>query len=292
MKARAAAKVNLTLHVGPPRADGRHPLRSLTVFAPAAADSLSCEPDAALSLRVEGPMGGALSGEADESNLVLKAARALAAAAGREARGAFVLDKRLPVSAGLGGGSADAGAALRLLAAAWGLTEEAQLLRVAAGLGGDVPAAFLSRPVLMEGDGDRVTPVSGLAPLWAVLVNPGLACPTGPVFRAYDAMGPRADLGDDMPPAGPPTGGTEALIGWIGAGRNDLEAPAMALVPEIALVLDTIRQAGARLARMSGSGATCFGLWPGEVAAREAAQRIANAHPAWWVETSVLGAGA
>ena len=283
--AHAPAKVNLTLHVGPPARNGRHPLRSLTVFARGATDVVDYRDTGdALTLTLSGPMAGQLSGH----NLVLEAARLLGAAIGREATGSFGLEKNLPVAAGIGGGSADAGAALRLLSAAWNIEDAKVLLEVAAGLGGDVPAALLSQPLMMEGEGERVTPLEGLPTLHGVLVNPGLACPTGPVFGTYDGLGPRTRLGDDWPPERDVAG----LIEWVRAGRNDLEAAAILLVPQVATVLDAIQgTAQVQLSRMSGSGATCFGLYDSEQAAQAAASVLKAAHPGWWVVASELGEG-
>ncbi len=283
--AHAPAKVNLTLHVGPPGRNGRHPLRSLTMFAHSATDMVHYGDDGEpLSLTVNGPMAGQISGD----NLVLEAARLLGAAIGRAVTGRFVLEKNLPVAAGIGGGSADAGAALRLLSAAWDVEDVEVLLEVAAGLGGDVPAALLSQSLMMEGEGERVTPLEGLATLHGVLANPGLACPTGPVFKTYDGLGPRTRLGDDWPPEGDAGG----LIAWTRAGRNDLEAAAILLVPQVATVLDAIEATpGAQLSRMSGSGATCFGLYDSAQAAQAAAALLKAAHPDWWVVASELGDG-
>lgn len=296
---KAPAKVNLTLHVGPPRADGRHPLRSLTVFAATVADTLRLEPDGVPTLTLGGPMAGALelAGEAAGDNLVLRAQGALAARLGRAAVGRFHLDKEIPVAAGLGGGSADAGAALRLLAREWGVEDQGLLLGVAAGLGGDVPAAFLSRPVMMEGEGEIVRPLDGLAVLYGVLVNPGVACPTGPVFRELDRLKGwqvGACAGDDMSWASddaPPLRDAGALMDWVAAGRNDLEAPACGLVPEIGAVLRACREAGARIARVSGSGASVLGLWDTGAQARAAAGQLAAARAGWWVRATDLGMG-
>lgn len=294
---RAPAKVNLTLEVGKPETDGRHPLRSLTVFAREVADEVGFEPEGGPGLEVSGPMAGALAGEAAGDNLVLRAQAALAQRVGVERRGRFHLDKHIPVAAGLGGGSADAGAALRLLARSWGVTDEGLLLEVAAGLGGDVPACVLSVPVMMEGQGERVRRVDGLGVLHGVLVNPGVACPTGPVFRELDRMGTWSDVAPEdgayrFAPCtlrGCETGG--ALLERVVAGRNDLEAPAMALVPVIADVLAACRGAGARVARVSGSGASVLALWEDRAGAEAGARAVQAARADWWVRVSDLGSG-
>ncbi|MEL6475066.1 MAG: 4-(cytidine 5'-diphospho)-2-C-methyl-D-erythritol kinase [Pseudomonadota bacterium] len=285
----APAKVNLFLHVGPPRADGRHPLDSLVVFAgPEAADQLILSTAETFELQVSGRTAEAAGSTAD--NLVTRAAMALQAASGKPITITARLDKRLPVAAGIGGGSADAGAILRALADQSGL-DECSLLEIAATLGGDVPAAMLNRPCQMRGDGDRVSVVDGLPALNAVLVNCGAPCPTGPVFRLYDehvGLGPLVEID-------PPIGlHASDLMNWLGAEtRNDLEAPATALVPEIGETLDALRELdGARLVRMSGSGATCFALFESGENAQAAALALEQTRPSWWVRATKLGTGA
>ena len=282
----APAKVNLFLHVGPVQANGRHPLDSLVVFAgPEAADQLEVREADALSLTVTGP--GAAEAGTGEDNLVLRAARALQAEAGVTAGAAITLDKQLPVAAGIGGGSADAAAALRLLTILW-QTDPAAARAVAPGLGGDVPVALEGRPALMQGEGERVRRVTGLPALPAVLVNPGIACPTGPVFRAYDAAGGGAGFREFG--AVPPFERVYDLVHWLGEQRNDLEPPAIALVPDIAGVLKQLSGLpGTILARMSGSGATCFALFDTLDAAQRAGALLADAHPDWWVRVTMLG---
>lgn len=282
----APAKVNLFLHVGPVRGDGRHDLDSLVVFADArAADTLEIAPAPGFTLRVTGPHAGAAGPL--EDNLVARARHRLEAAAGALPGMAVTLEKTLPVAAGIGGGSADAGAFLRHAGPLAGLSM-AQLLALAARLGGDVPAAVGSRPCRMRGDGNRVDPVDGLPALAGVLANPGVPCPTGPVFHASDAAGGGAGFAEIDLPA---FDGAGALIDWLAAAtRNDLEAPAIGLVPEIGAALDALRQLpGARLARMSGSGATCLALFDDEAAAQRAAAQLSAAQPGWWVRASRLG---
>lgn len=283
----APAKVNLYLHVGPPGADGYHPLDSLMVFADIGDEvSLASGPGPALSLT--GPFGAGL--EAGD-NLVLQAAHRLARRLGRaEPPPALLLDKRLPVAAGLGGGSADAAATLRLLNLAWGGRLSAGDLEIlAADLGSDVPACVQSRPVIATGRGEVLTPAPDLPGLPAVLVNPGAACPTGAVYRVFDAAG---RFGDLSPPARPPTrDGVAGIARWLSGLRNDLEAPAVSVAPVIAIVLERVQAAPETLlARLSGSGATCFALCPDTPSAARLAAILADEHPDWWVRACRLGA--
>ena len=270
----APAKVNLALHVTARRADGYHDLDSLVVF-PQIGDTVSAAASGDLSLQVDGPFAGAL----DADNLVLRAA-ALVRPAGRGA--ALRLTKRLPVASGIGGGSADAAATLRLLARIWGapLPGPAALL----GLGADVPVCLAGRTCRMRATGETLTPVS-LPDFWLVLVNPGVPVPTGAVFaRLEDCEGsPLTGL------PGLPT--VEALAGWLAAQRNDLQASATRLAPVIAQVLAALAaQPGCRLARMSGSGATCFGLHADAATARAAASALGRVHPGWWVAAAGVAA--
>lgn len=272
----APAKVNLYLHVTGRRADGYHLLDSLVVFGPAA-DALEARPAAALTLAVDGPEGEALAAEPD--NLVLRAARALAEAAGlAPPRGgaALRLTKRLPVASGIGGGSADAAAALRVLNRLWGLGfDAARLAAIGAGLGADVPVCVASRPARMGGIGEVLSPAPALPECGLLLVNPRVALPTPAVFRARG--GPFS-----APAALPPRGWADAaaLAHDLRALRNDLETAAIALCPPVAAVLEALSAApGCLLARMSGSGATCFGLFADAAAAGRAA---ATLPAAWW----------
>jgi 4-diphosphocytidyl-2-C-methyl-D-erythritol kinase len=267
----AYAKINLALHVLGREADGYHRLDTVFAFAEDG-DRLTAEPAEGLGLTVEGPFAQALAGEGD--NLVLRAARMLSERYGVRAGAALVLDKRLPVASGIGGGSADAAAALRLLTRMWGLeAREDDLLGIAASLGADVPACVASRTARGAGRGDRLTAMTDTSlegtPL--LLVNPGVAVSTADVFARWGGAG-----------SGPLP--TDLL-----AGRNDLEAPAIGAAPVIAEVLEALRFAGgARVVRMSGSGATCFGLYPDEDARDAAAARIAASHPGWWQLSSRL----
>ena len=266
---RAPAKVNLFLHVLGRRADGYHLLDSLAVFA-GAADVLRATPDASLSLTVSGPFGAALAGEAD--NLVLRAARALAKTAGVTAGARLALEKTLPVASGLGGGSADAAAALRLLGRLWGVAPE----RVdAAALGADVPVCLAGRTARMGGIGELLTPAPALPRFGLALVNPGLPVATAAVFRAR--------IGAYSPPAALPEGWADAaaMAADLARLRNDLEAPARALCPAVGDVLAALAaRPGCLLARMSGSGASCFGIFADPDLAEQAASALAR--PGWW----------
>lgn len=284
---RAPAKVNLTLAVLGRRPDGYHELVSVVAFADLA-DELSYDPQGPLALGVQGPHADAC-GAIDE-NLVLKAARRFGEATGRPVGGRFTLTKILPAAAGLGGGSADAAAALRLLARAVSVaTDDVRLRAAARQVGADVPVCLDPRPRIMQGIGEILSPPLDLPPLPAVLVNPGVAVATRDVFTALGA-GPVASVPALTPDELPGEGG--ALIDALARGRNDLEAPAIRVQPVIAEVLDHLRRtAGCRLARMSGSGATCFGLYENAAHAATAAQTLSNVHPHWWVRATVLGSG-
>lgn len=262
----APAKINLTLHVTGQRADGYHLLDSLVVFADLG-DRLGVRPASAARLTVTGPMAGAVPVGPD--NLVLRAAALMGIAAH------ITLDKHLPAAAGIGGGSSDAAACLRALSAMSGQPAPEDVLA----LGADVPVCLLARAARMRGIGEQVTPVAGLPPLDAVLVNPGVPVSTPAIFRRLEARDNPA-----MPETLPEWRGAAALIGWLGAQRNDLQAPAMAEAPVVGDVLREIAATqGCALARMSGSGATCFGLYPDAGHAAEAARAIGGARPGWWV---------
>ena len=278
LRAFAPAKINLWLHVTGRRPDGRHELDSLVAFADVG-DRLSAAPADALSLSLSGPFAAALGRGAD--NLVLKAVRTLAAHCGVPAAAALHLEKHLPVASGIGGGSADAAAALRLCARLWQADiGEGALLDLALGLGADIPVCLLQRTARMTGIGERLAPLEPPPPpAPAILVNPGVAVSTGQVFDAL--------AGRFSPPAKVRDGD---LAARAGLNRNDLEAPAIGLAPAIADVLAALRAApGIRLARMSGSGATCFGLFGDDGAAEDAARRIRAARPAWWVAACRIG---
>jgi 4-diphosphocytidyl-2-C-methyl-D-erythritol kinase len=279
---KAPAKVNLTLRVLGRRADGYHDIESLVAFA-GVGDALTFKPGDDLALTVGGPTAAAAGDVAD--NLVLKAARALAERIAGVRLGRFTLSKRLPVAAGLGGGSADAAAALRLLARANALApDDPRLMQAARATGADVPVCLNPRPRRMRGIGDILSDPLDLPRLFAVLVNPGVAVATADVFAALAAP-PAGQSGPAAEPLGP-----AALLAEIAGGRNDLEAPAIELEPAIAVVLAVLRKLpGCRLARMSGSGPTCFGLFDSSRTASAAARTLRVGYPAWWVRATVLG---
>ncbi len=270
----APAKVNLYLRVVGRQPDGYHLLDSLAVFA-GVADRLMVAPAAELSLTLAGPFGAALAAEPD--NLVLRAARALAAQAGIVARGQLALEKYLPVASGIGGGSADAAAAIRLLCRFWKLTPSgADLADIAIRLGADVPVCLGGFPARMGGIGEFLAPAPELPAYGMVLVNPGVALSTQAVFRAR--------AGGFSTPAALPQRWRDAaeMAAGLALLGNDLQAPAIALCPEIGGVLAAIAAArGCLLAQMSGSGATCFGLFDDAETAARAATVLAR--PGWWV---------
>ena len=266
MREFAPAKINLALHVTGQRADGYHLLDSIVVFA-GVGDWIAVAPADGLSLTVTGPQRAGLTGD---NNLVLRAARALGVAAALE------LEKHLPVASGIGGGSADAAATLRALCTLRGMAMPDAAAVLA--LGADVPVCLAGIPVRMQGVGDVLTPLRALPDCYVVLVNPGVAVATPAVFKAL----PRKD----NPPmaAMPACGSAMELAAWLAGQRNDLEAPAMTLAPVIADVKAALQaQHGCLLARMSGSGATCFGLFATEDLAKAAAAALRQDAPAWWV---------
>ena len=266
----ARAKVNLFLHVTGRRQDGFHTLDSLAIFPPVG-DELRLEQGTGLSLTVDGPFGGWLSGDAD--NLVLRAAGNFAEAIGKSPDIAFTLTKTLPVASGIGGGSADAAAALRLLAAHW---RRAVPPGLAVSLGADVPVCLESRPARMGGIGEILAPAPALPAFGMVLVNPGIAVSTPAIFAARTgAFSSPADLPARWNSAA-------AMAADLSLLSNDLEVPAIAIAPIIADVLDALRAAeNCLLARMSGSGATCFGIFPTGADATQAAAGLGR--PGWWV---------
>lgn len=281
VRAFAPAKINLYLEVLGRRSDGYHRLDSLVVFA-SVGDQITLAPAEAFSLQIDGPFAESLKGEATEDNLVFRAARALAAAAGEPPPVAIHLTKTLPVASGIGGGSADAAAVLRALRKVWSLDwPVAKLLALAAGLGADVPACLISSPLRFEEIGDRITPIAALPKVPMVLVNPGVAVSTPSVFR-HPAL-------TFSPPVNFPErfADREALVAWLKGRRNDLQAPALALVPAIGEALAALdRLAGIQLARMSGSGATCFALFDNMPAATAGAEALRRAYPSWWISVA------
>jgi 4-diphosphocytidyl-2-C-methyl-D-erythritol kinase len=286
---RAPAKINLTLRVVGRRADGYHDIESLVAFA-GVGDTLTFTPGRALALTVDGPTAAA-SGSIDD-NLVLKAARALAERVEGLKLGRFVLTKQLPVAAGVGGGSSDAAAALRLLAHANRIAlDDTRLMQAAGATGADVPVCVDPRPRMMSGIGDLLTEPADMPKLPAVLVNPRVAVPTRDVFAAL--AGQRKDQNELVRSAAFESRSrsrVSEMIGALAEQRNDLEAPAIAIAPVIAQVLADLRALrGCRLARMSGSGATCFGLFGTAPAAASAARALRAKHPGWWVRATKIG---
>jgi 4-diphosphocytidyl-2-C-methyl-D-erythritol kinase len=284
------AKVNLTLRVIGRRVDGYHDLESVVAFADCA-DRLTLVPGGELHLTCTGPLAAACGETAD--NLVLKAARLLGEHVLDLKVGQFALDKILPVAAGIGGGSADAAAALRLLAQANGLAkDDARLVDVALATGADVPVCLLSQACDMTGVGETLLPLD-LPELPCVMVNPNVAVATKDVFAALGLRNGELLVGaTDVieSPAWPEKGAS--IADWVEALSlvpNDLEVPARRIQPVIGEVLAALGAAsGARLARMSGSGATCFALFAGASDAKGAAEKIKHDHPAWWVHAGTL----
>lgn len=290
LKEFAPAKVNLSLHVGPPKKNGRHDLISLLTFSDAdVADLITAEPASHFSLAVDGPYAKQ-SGPA-KGNLVLKAARAMNDALdGNAPPLAFRLQKNLPCAAGIGGGSSDAGAALRLIVRAHGGDRVQSLAEaIAPLLGGDVLACLINLPGFMTGEGDAFEPVLSVPKLPAVLVNSGIDCPTGPVFRAYDEGAP--DAIPDHPPLPDNRTATRAFQTWLNENtRNSLQSPAMSMHPEITGTLAALQSLpGVRTLRMSGSGATCFALFDSLETAQEGAAALQRQNPDWWVRVTLLG---
>jgi 4-diphosphocytidyl-2-C-methyl-D-erythritol kinase len=284
------AKVNLTLRVVGRRVDGYHELESVVAFADCA-DRLSLAPGAALDLTMSGPLAQACGETSD--NLVLKAAHLLGARVPGLKIGSFTLDKLLPVAAGIGGGSADAAAALRLLAQLNGLAlDDRRLLDVALETGADVPVCLTSRACDMTGVGESLLPLS-LPIMPCVLVNPRVPVATRDVFKALGLRNGELLVGASdviRAPAWPEKGASvEDWVEVLAASSNDLEAPATRIQPVIGEVIAALSATnGAWLARMSGSGATCFAIFENTAEAQRAAQKIRLDHPQWWVHAGVL----
>jgi 4-diphosphocytidyl-2-C-methyl-D-erythritol kinase len=287
----ARAKVNLTLRVIGRRVDGNHDLESVVAFCDCA-DRLTLEPGTGLNLTTTGPRAGDC-GEASD-NLVLKAARLLGERVDDLEAGEFMLDKVLPVAAGIGGGSADAAAALRLLARTNKLElDDPRVSEVAQLTGADVPVCLVSHACVMTGVGETLLPLT-LPKMPCVLVNPCVPVATRDVFAALGLRHGQLLVGATdvilYDPVWPEAGASiDAWIGVLADIGNDLEKPAMRIQPVIGEVLTALRDtAGARLARMSGSGATCFAIFNDDAEAQRAAQAIQREHPAWWVHAGVL----
>lgn len=271
----APAKINLCLHVTSLRADGYHLLDSIVGFADVG-DWLNLSQGSG-EVKLTGPEAAHLTGE----NIIT---RTLAAFGAMDVD--VRLEKNLPVASGIGGGSSDAAAAYRGLMALQGRAPQAEDAAKLLALGADVPMCAECIPARVQGIGEAVTPLPHLAPLHAVLVNPRVHVATPQIFRALAQKQnpPLADL-----PAG--LNNADVLLGWLAAQRNDLQVPAIAAAPVVAEVLATITATGAQLARMSGSGATCFGIYPNADAAKAASAQIRAVQPAWWVQNCTMNAG-
>ena len=283
ISARARAKLNLYLHVLGRRADGYHELDSLVAFAQVG-DDLTVAPADRLTLAVEGPFAAALGGGGQGGNLVWRAATALAAAAEIAPRAAIRLVKNLPVSSGIGGGSADAASALILLQRLWRIRlAPARLSALALALGADVPMCLEGRPAFAGGVGERLAPVLAMPLVHAVLAHCGVAVPTKDVFArragGYSAAARFRAMPDNA----------RTLAALLAERGNDLTSAAIAIAPEIADCLAALGGApGCLLARMSGSGATCFGLFTDAAAAAAARASLVSRHPGWWVAATAL----
>lgn len=277
----APAKINLALHVTGRRDDGYHLLETLAVFS-ALGDRLTAVVADEDRLTIDGPEAGPLLGDAAQSNLVCRARDALriqARASGREAPPVHLtLEKYLPVASGIGGGSADAAAALRVLAGLWGLeTDGATLAAIGLELGADVPMCLLQRPLIARGIGERLAPVEIGFPLHLVIVNPRVPVSTPAVFKALQRR-------DNLPlPSATNWTDLGSLLSWLGETRNDMEPAASSMVAEIRHSIDALHEAGALFARMSGSGASCFGIFEDRLSAEAAASAIRQDKPGWFV---------
>ena len=279
----APAKLNLYLHVTGKRDDGYHLLDSLVAFTDVH-DTLTMTPAPSLAFTTDGPFAGGFGGENPATNLVVRAARGLGAAVGRDVRVAFHLTKNLPVASGIGGGSADAAAALRGLARLWDIDPlSPEVLGVAAGLGADIPACVAGGACYMGGIGTELAHAPALPPAGLLLINPGVGLSTPSVYKARQGGFTQA-MRFDAPPAD-----VDALIALLAERRNDLTDPAISLLPMIRDVLSAIGGSPAcKLARMSGSGATCFGVFADVGAAERAGEALKVSHPNWWVAAGRL----
>jgi 4-diphosphocytidyl-2-C-methyl-D-erythritol kinase len=279
----AHAKINLTLHVTGKRADGYHVLDSLVLFTEFG-DHLSARPARQITLEISGPFADKLS---TTDNLVISAAKALEQALGEGRGAALHLEKNLPPASGMGGGSADAAATLRLLQKLWSKTLPGDGVQtLALKLGADVPVCLAQAPAFMRGIGEDLDPVTLFPTLPVVLINPGVHVATPDVFRALNYNPANARC---LAPKPPVFTSAEDLLDWLSHTRNDLIAPAIRLSPEIGHVLELLDATkDCRLARMSGSGATCFGLFSNEKSAKAAARTVQKLNPDWWVQATKI----
>lgn len=279
----APAKINLALHVTGKRADGYHLLHSLVVFAKIGDVVHATSSPAGLTLKLEGPFAAAL--DPGSNNLVLRAAQALRLGAGIRAGATLRLEKNLPIGSGLGGGSADAAASLRLLSRLWNIAlPEEEMHNIALELGADVPMCLASKSCLAGGIGEILESAPPLPPFALILVHPGIPTFTADIYRNF------ARPFSPLLPRLRPLRTIEEFAAWLAPTRNDLQFPAMALAPEIAQAQDALSsQPGCLLARMSGSGSTCFGIFDSVNRARRAHEAIRLGHPGWWCVVTEAG---
>lgn len=280
----APAKINLALHVCGRRGDGYHLLDSLVVFA-GVGDRITARAASDFHLDITGPFADGLAAESD--NLVLRAARWLAAKTGASRGAHLSLEKNLPIASGIGGGSSDAAATLIACARMWGANADSlPHVELAAALGADVPVCLVRRPALMRGIGEDVTVLSSLPAAWLVLANPGLPLATKAVFSALNGRYSAA-----LEPM-PPCADAADLARYLARQHNSLAAPAIELLPVIAVILNALSATpGCLLARLSGSGPTCFGLYATEAAAQSAASALKAAHSDWWLTPAPMLTG-
>lgn len=289
----APAKINLYLHMTGMRADGYHLLDSLVVFADIG-DKITIEPSPDFSFRVQGQYAGAFTAqEKDESpessNILVRAVWDYAAILGQRPDCRVTLVKNLPLAAGIGGGSSDAASVLWGLSRYWNTAPEnnAALLKLAENLGADVPVCMQTMSTRMSGMGEILEEAPPMADVPVVLVNPSVPCPTGPIFKAYDKKYP--DMEKALVKLPEDLSDFDDFISFLRQQKNDLESPAVELVPVIGEVLECIQgRKNCALVRMSGSGATCFGLFKDEFDAIDAAEEISLARPAWWVRSGFI----
>jgi len=277
----APAKINLYLHITGKRADGFHLLDSLIVFADCG-DQVAVAPADRLALTIDGPFGTTLS--SGDDNLVITAARLLAEFSGIEPKAEITLTKNLPIASGIGGGSADAAAALKALTELWQISpSQEDLLNLAKKLGADVPVCLAGTPSFISGIGEIIIPAPALPGIWLVLVNPGEPVATPEVFAKRDGTFSNA-LPFDRSPATP-----AELATLLSDRHNDLTASATLVAPVIAEVLSALQAShGQLLSRLSGSGATCFALFDDESTAQDAAKSLRADHPMWWVQAAAM----
>ena len=286
----ANAKINLNLSVLGKRADGYHALDSLVTFA-VLGDELSVSSSDELTLTYEGAFASDLQDTFvhESEDLVLKAATALQQESGTSMSAALQLTKSVPLGAGLGGGSADAAACLRLLNSFWKLDWSMEaLMTLGANIGSDIPACLMNAPCRMTGRGEHVTKIDMLPILFCVLVNPGVHLSTAEIFRKLNTSKIDADKRNKPNEKLPDLTTYEALYNYLQNTGNDLLSPAMEIAPSIGLVLDAISNTGADISAMTGSGSTCFGLFKDEVSAHHAKEQLKELFPDYWVEATAL----